>query len=41
VAKHAKLSLEHEGSGAAAEVELQLRWSNVDQDADDAEGSIV
>lgn len=41
VPKHAELSVEHERSGSAEEVELQLRWSNDGDDADDAEGSIV
>lgn len=41
VPKHAELSVEHERSGGSEEVELQLRWSNVGEDADDAEGSIV
>lgn len=41
VPKHAELSVEHERSGEAEEVELQLRWSTVGQDADDADDSIV
>jgi len=39
--KHAELSVEHERSGAAEEVELQLRSSNVGEDSDDVDDSIV
>jgi amphi-Trp domain-containing protein len=41
VPKNAELSVEHERSGSTEEVELQLRWSVSDAEADDTDGAEV
>jgi amphi-Trp domain-containing protein len=41
VPKHAELSVEHERSSDTEEVELQLRWSVADAEADDSDGADV
>lgn len=40
VPKHAELSVEHERAGETEEVELQLRWS-ISQDDADADGDAI
>jgi amphi-Trp domain-containing protein len=41
VPKHAELSVEHERSGDSEEVELQLRWSAVDDETDSDDDAVV
>ncbi len=41
VPKQAELSVEHERSGDAEEVELQLRWSTAREDSDGDDDAIV